>query len=114
MVRQHAGAETAGAVGVHGLRAGRGAILWRDHDQARRERKTSSDRDTLHAAKTGETITRQGKALVYTGFQWRGRSQEGTAEKDPWREVMFVDGASGELTGRWFKAATTRPASTSL
>jgi quinohemoprotein amine dehydrogenase len=56
-------------------------------------------------ARTGETVTRQGKALVYTGFQWRGRSYEGTADKDGWREVMFLDRNQRELTGRWFTGA---------
>lgn len=51
--------------------------------------------------KTGEAIARQGKALIYTGFQWRGRSFEG-GEKDGWREVMFLDRNQRELKGRWF------------
>jgi quinohemoprotein amine dehydrogenase len=53
--------------------------------------------------KSGETITRQGKSLVYTGFQWRGRSNEGSTDQDGWREVMFLDRSQRELTGRWFK-----------
>jgi len=52
--------------------------------------------------KTGEAVTRTGKALIYTGFQWRGRSSEGAADKDGWREVMFLDRNQRELTGRWF------------
>ena len=52
--------------------------------------------------KTGETITRHGRALVYTGFQWRGRSFEGSTDKEGWREVMFLDRNQRELTGRWF------------
>jgi len=72
-------------------------------------------------ANTGETATRQGKALVYTGFQWRGRSFEGGSDKDPWREVMFLDRNQRELTGRWFSGGydetgidvtLTRPATT--
>jgi quinohemoprotein amine dehydrogenase len=53
-------------------------------------------------AKTGETLTRHGKALVYTGFQWRGRSFEGANEQDTWREVLFLDRNQRELTGRIF------------
>jgi quinohemoprotein amine dehydrogenase len=53
------------------------------------------------SAKTGETLTRQGRAILYTGFQWRGRSFEGT-NKDGWREVMFLDRGRRELSGRWF------------
>jgi quinohemoprotein amine dehydrogenase len=55
--------------------------------------------------KTGETVTRTGKALVYTGFQWRGRSSEGATDKDGWREVMFLDRNQREMTGRWFTGA---------
>lgn len=53
------------------------------------------------SARTGETLTRQGKAILYTGFQWRGRSFEG-AIKEGWREVMFLDRERRELSGRWF------------
>lgn len=52
--------------------------------------------------KTGETTTRQGKALVYTGFQWRGRSYDGSSDKNGLREVMFVDRNQREMSGRWF------------
>ena len=56
-------------------------------------------------AKTGEMATRTGKAIVYTGYQWRGRSSEGAGDQDGWREVMFLDRAQRELTGRWFTGA---------
>lgn len=54
-------------------------------------------------AKTGETTTRTGKAIIYTGFQWRGRSNAG--EKDVLREVMFVDRNQRQMSGRWFTGA---------
>src|SRR5207244_11521745 len=38
----------------------------------------------ISVARTGETMTRSGKALVFTGYQWRGRA-------DDWREVLFVE-----------------------
>lgn len=53
-------------------------------------------------AKTGDSFTRTGKAIVYTGFQWRGRS---TAGNETMREVMFVDRNQRELSGRWFNGA---------
>ena len=31
---------------------------------------------TLTYARTGKTVTRRGRAIVYTGFQWRGRSPD--------------------------------------
>jgi quinohemoprotein amine dehydrogenase len=55
--------------------------------------------------KSGKKVTRSGKALIYTGFQWRGRSNEGPADKDGLREVMFLDRNQRELTGRWFTGA---------
>jgi quinohemoprotein amine dehydrogenase len=53
------------------------------------------------SARTGQSLTRQGKAILYTGFQWRGRSFEG-ASQDGWREVMYLDRARREMSGRWF------------
>jgi quinohemoprotein amine dehydrogenase len=50
-------------------------------------------------ARTGEAVSRSGKALVYTGYQWRGRGD--TA----WREVMFVERGWNEMWGRWFTGA---------
>jgi len=54
-------------------------------------------------AKTGDVVTRQGKAIVYTGFQWRGRSNAG--DNDVLREVMSLDRNQRELSGRWFTGA---------
>jgi len=49
-------------------------------------------------AKTGETITRSGKALVFTGYQWRGRGND-------WRETLFVERDWKQMWGRWFTGA---------
>ena len=56
---------------------------------------------TYRVARTGETITRTGRAIVYTGFQWRGRSSSPAADSDL-REVMMVDRGSRAMEGRWF------------
>jgi quinohemoprotein amine dehydrogenase len=56
-------------------------------------------------SKTGDAFTRQGKAIVYTGFQWRGRSDAGSPDKDAMREVLFVDRNQREISGRWFNGA---------
>jgi quinohemoprotein amine dehydrogenase len=53
-------------------------------------------------ARTGETVTRTSKALVYTGYQWRGRGASGS---DTWREVMFVERDWSQMWGRWFTGA---------
>jgi quinohemoprotein amine dehydrogenase len=52
----------------------------------------------------GKTVSREGRAVVYTGFQWRGRSNEsGQPNDSSWREVLFVEPGWQEITGRWFK-----------
>jgi len=56
-------------------------------------------------AKTGEAVTREGKAIVYTGFQWRGRDFTGASDNSGTREVMFVERNQRELSGRWFTGA---------
>lgn len=57
---------------------------------------------TLIVAGTGEKLARTGKALLYTGFQWRGRGADARTPDDPWREVMFVERNRAEMWGRWF------------
>jgi quinohemoprotein amine dehydrogenase len=49
-------------------------------------------------ARTGESVSRSGKAIVYTGYQWRGRAND-------WREVLFVERDWKEMWGRWFSGA---------
>ena len=51
-------------------------------------------------ARTGQSVTRSGRSLVYTGFQWRGRSE--TEDGQVLREVMFVDRNQQRMSGRWF------------
>ena len=52
--------------------------------------------------------------MVYTGFQWRGRSSgEATSFPVPnvstdWREVLFVDRDWRRAGGRWFTGALRR------
>ncbi|HEX9755468.1 MAG TPA: quinohemoprotein amine dehydrogenase subunit alpha [Gemmatimonadales bacterium] len=53
-------------------------------------------------ARDGRQVTRRGRAIVYTGFQWRGRSTEGAGEDSALREVMFVERDWSEVSGRWF------------
>ena len=53
---------------------------------------------TLTYARTGKTVTRTGRAIVYTGFQWRGKAGE-------IREVMAVDRDQRHASGRWFTGA---------
>jgi quinohemoprotein amine dehydrogenase len=54
---------------------------------------------TLIYPRTGQQVKRTGRAVVYTGFQWRGRSDGGG---EALREVMFVDRDWRSMEGRWF------------
>ena len=53
---------------------------------------------TFAYARSGQAVTRRGRAIVYTGFQWRGKS-------DDFREVLFVDRDWRHARGRWFTGA---------
>jgi quinohemoprotein amine dehydrogenase len=57
---------------------------------------------TYRVARTGETVSRSGRSIVYTGYQWRGRSTAGAAPDSALREVMFVDRDWRVIEGRWF------------
>jgi quinohemoprotein amine dehydrogenase len=57
---------------------------------------------TVIDARTGVKATRTGQALIYTGFQWRGRSEQPGREDSALREVMFVDREWKTIEGRWF------------
>ncbi len=62
----------------------------------------------IEYASTGQTFTRTGKGLVYTGFNWRGRSTMPKTDVDPthnpaeWREALFVSRDGNSMDGRWF------------
>jgi len=53
---------------------------------------------TFTYARTGKSVTRRGRAIVYTGFQWRGKS-------DDVREVLAIDRDWRHASGRWFSGA---------
>ena len=57
---------------------------------------------TLIAARSGEKASREGKVIVYTGFQWRGRSTKVGSDQESLREVMFIDRNLQSIKGRWF------------
>jgi quinohemoprotein amine dehydrogenase len=56
---------------------------------------------TYTYARSGRQVTRRGRAIVYTGYQWRGRSSEG-GDETALREVMVVERDWREMSGRWF------------
>jgi quinohemoprotein amine dehydrogenase len=53
-------------------------------------------------ARSGQTVARTGRVMIYTGFQWRGRSLQGADDKTALREVMFVERDWRRIEGRWF------------
>lgn len=52
-------------------------------------------------ARTGAKEERKGKAILYTGYQWRGRNAAANPDSSL-REVMFVERDQKEIWGRWF------------
>ena len=87
---------------LSGWEAGKGAIYGRvtvTADPSAPDEFTTST--TYRVARTGETVTRTGRGIVYTGFQWRGRSSAQAADSSL-REVMMVDRNWRTMEGRWF------------
>lgn len=91
-----------GTWALSGWELGKGAIYGRvtvTADPSSPDEFTTSA--TYRVARTGETITRTGRAIVYTGFQWRGRSSTPAADS-AMREVLMVDRNWRTMEGRWF------------
>lgn len=96
-------ARLEGSWTLSGWDAGKGAIFGRvtiSADPAAPDEFTTAT--TYRIARTGETVTRTGRALVYTGFQWRGRSTTAAGADSAMREVMLVDRDWRQIEGRWF------------
>ena len=95
-------ARLEGTWALSGWELGKGAIYGRVSitvDPSSPDEFTTSA--TYRVARTGETITRTGRSIVYTGFQWRGRSSTQAADSAI-REVMSVDRDWRSMEGRWF------------
>jgi quinohemoprotein amine dehydrogenase len=91
-----------GTWALTGWELGRGAIYGRvtiTASPSSPEEFTTSA--TYRVARTGETITRTGRAIVYTGYQWRGSTSTQAADSSL-REVMMVDRNWRMMEGRWF------------
>ena len=89
----------AGTWAVVGSQLGKGSIYGQvtiAADPGAPDAFTTEIRYTV--ARTGESVSRSGKALVYTGYQWRGRGND-------WREVLFIERDWKEMWGRWFSGA---------
>jgi quinohemoprotein amine dehydrogenase len=89
----------AGKWAIVGSQTGKGSIFGQVTITADSSAPDSFTTDIKYTvARTGETVTRSGKAVVYTGYQWRGRATD-------WREVMFVERDWTQMWGRWFTGA---------
>ncbi len=93
------GPKLAGKWALSGTQAGKGPVFGQVVIAAKPgtdDEFTTSVRFVF--AKTGEAVEETGKATVFTGYQWRGRTSK-------LREVMFVDPNMREIAGRWFTGA---------
>jgi quinohemoprotein amine dehydrogenase len=99
-------ARIAGTWALTGKQPGKGLIFGK---MTIRPREGTDDefitQSTLIAARGGEKASREGKVIVYTGFQWRGRSTQAGSEKEDLREVMFIDRNLQSIKGRWYTGA---------
>jgi quinohemoprotein amine dehydrogenase len=95
-------AKLAGRWAVAGYQIGKGPIFGQIVVSAVASTPDNFNVETRYTvARTGEVVSRAGKAIVYTGFQWRGRG--GLPGSDNvWREVMLVERGGKEMSGRWF------------
>ena len=88
---------------VSGSEAGKGAFFGRTTvTKAPGKDDEFTTRTTMRYANNGHVVTRTGKSIVYTGFQWRGRSTESAADTGM-REVMFIEPGWQTMSGRWYK-----------
>src|ERR1044071_4770563 len=95
----------AGRWAFYGHQPGRGPLYGEMTIQATDKPDEFQTETRYTPAAGGMDVRRTGKALLYTGFQWRGRSTEGASDQAAMREVMLLDRAQRELTGRWFTGA---------
>lgn len=93
----------AGRWALAGAFPGKGAVYGQVTVTADPSAPDSFNTETRYTfTRSGEVVSRSGKALVYTGYQWRGR---GTAGDEVWREVMSVERDWKTMSGRWFTGA---------
>ena len=97
-------ARLEGAWALSGTEIGKGPVYGHVELKAGSTPDQFTSTTTLVYARTGERVTRTGQAIIYTGFQWRGRSSAGNDDSDL-REVMFVDRDWRAIEGRWFTGA---------
>jgi quinohemoprotein amine dehydrogenase len=87
---------------LSGHEAGKGPLYGRMNISAGPTADVVTTDITFIYARSGETVSRKGRAIIYTGFQWRGRSTVGANDDTSLREVMAVDRDWQSMEGRWF------------
>jgi len=92
----------AGDWALTGYEPGKGAIHGRVQVAANpADPDAFTTRTSYVYAESGTRVERSGQALLYTGFQWRGRSNAG--QDSELREVMLVERDLQTISGRWFR-----------
>jgi quinohemoprotein amine dehydrogenase len=90
---------------VSGKHLARGALYGRVTIRAVAGRDDEFETEATYVfPEDGSTVRRTGRAIVYTGHQWRGRSASAN-DTDERREVMSIERGWSEMTGRWFGGA---------
>ncbi len=103
----------AGRWALSGWALGQGPVYGEMTVRAKPDADDEFETETrLLIPRSGTVSRRKGQAIVYTGFQWRGRSVEegGPPPSDgpslaELREVLFVDRDWRSMRGRWFTGA---------
>ena len=95
----------AGSWALRGHEPGMGPIYGTVEIEAGDDEASFTTRARYRYARTGREVYRAGRAIVYTGYQWRGRSAEWDNEESELREVMMVERGWNEINGRWFAGA---------
>ncbi len=98
-------ARLEGRWAISGTEIGKGPVYGYVELEAGATPDEFSSTTTLLYARTGERVSRTGQAIIYTGFQWRGRSSVAGDDNSDLREVMFVDRDWRTMEGRWFTGA---------
>jgi quinohemoprotein amine dehydrogenase len=98
---------------ISGYQAGRGGVVGEMLIEPDSEDDAFTTNVKLTYVKDGTTISRTGKAVVFAGYSWRGRSsaKSGAAGPSPsnaggipqeLRETMWLAPDQSEMQGRWF------------
>jgi quinohemoprotein amine dehydrogenase len=90
---------------LNGMEPGRGAFFGRLTITRGASDGEFTTQASYRYANGGPPVQRNGRAIVYTGYQWRGRSTDPAQRARDTigvREVMFVEPGWQEMSGRWF------------